>query len=228
MKAEVIGAASLLVLAATASWAYPGPLHATLPKEQDMVLSCGVDDALMVKDCAPQFPLPALAPSALVKRTQAFIELEKAIPEHLAGATPGSRVLVMIRRSLAAPLDEANPGRAVAPASPSTPPVVGPLWSVMPSSGDMSGYFPDRALRTATSGTATARCTVGPKGDLLGCWVAAEAPAEMGFAPAILKLSTFLQMKPEAKDGSATAGRAYAIQAAFDARTGKITLSDAQ
>jgi len=49
----------------------------------------------------------------------------------------------------------------------------------------------------------------------------------MGFGEAALKLSTFLEMKPDAKGGSATAGQAYSLHAKFDSRNAEIILSSA-
>jgi hypothetical protein len=227
MKLAALGSIGLFAFAAAGvSPAAAGyPLHGTLPKEQNIILLCGVDAAQMAKDCG--LP-PGMPPAALTKRTQAFIDMETAAPDRLAGATPGSHVLVMIRVALGVPLDASNPGRTGTPAQPGATPVVDPNWAIMPAQADVDGYFPDRALRTATSGTAAAQCTVGANGDLLGCWISAETPADMGFGMATLKLSTFIQMKPAAKDGSAAAGRPYALQAAFDTRTGRITLADAR
>ncbi len=186
----------------------------------------------MAKDCQPQFPMPVASADkrmeAFIQRTQAFIQVEAAAPDYLIGAAPGAQVLVMVRRSMAAPIDGANPGRATAPSAPSPTSVITPDWSGMPSHSDINGYFPDRALRMAISGDAKVRCTVGPKGDLLGCWVAAESPSGMGFGSQALELSTFVQMKPTAQDGSPTAGRAYILKASFDARTANITLSSGQ
>jgi len=163
------------------------------------------------------------------ERTKAFIDVETEDPDYLVGAPPGAKVAVMIRRSMAGQLDGTNPGRVPAPLPPVSASVVAPDWAVMPKPLDINNYFPERAQRTAVSGAAAVQCTVGPKGDLLGCWVAAESPLGMGFGFAALKLSTVVQMKPAAKDGSPTAGRAYTLYAAFDAvmhaRTANITLS---
>lgn len=218
-----IGVLTLMSMCASSAQAR-FPLTGTLPKEQKIFLLCRVDDMLMAKDCGPQSGSSA-ASARFSQRTLAFIQVETAAPDYLVGATPGTQVLVMVRRSTASPLDEANPGRAAAPASPAPMPVTNPDWGTMPNAGDLSGYFPELAERLAVSGNATARCTVGPRGDLLGCWVAAENPLGMGFGFAVLDLSTFLQMKPTDKAGSPTVGRAYALQAAFNPRTAKITLS---
>jgi TonB family protein len=225
MKHGILGSIGLISLAALGASPAEAryPLTGTLPKEQNIILSCTVSDALTAKDCSPQ---PGTVAS---QRTQAFIQVETGAPDYLIGATPGARVLVMIRRSTAAPLDNTNPGRALPPPTLALPPVVAPDWGTMPNRSDLEGYFPERAARTGVSGNATVRCTVSPSGDLLGCWVASENPSDMGFGRSTLKLSTFVQMKPAAKDGSPTVGRAYALQAAFDvdvqARTAKITLS---
>lgn len=198
------------------------PPPATLPREQNVILLCTVSDKRTAQDCGPQ---PGAVPS---QRVQAFIQLETESPDYLVGATPGSQVLAMIRRSAAVPLDNANPGRAPAPLRPPRASVVAPDWAIMPSPGDLEGYFPDLALRNGVSGTATVQCTVGVNGDLLGCWVDTENPPDMGFGVSALELATLVRMKPAAKDGSPTIGRTYVLQAAFDvnlaARTAQVTL----
>lgn len=197
------------------------PLGGGLPKEQDIILSCSVDDAHLAKDCVSPVGPPG---GALSKRELAFIQVEAAAPDYLVGATPGYRVLVMIRRSTAAPLDGANPGRAVAPTSSTPAPITDPDWALKPKSADMNGYFPERAQRMGVSGDATARCTLGPSGDLLGCWLMNQEPSDMSFGFALLRLSVLFQMKPMTKDGSPAAGRTYDLNARFDARSTNITL----
>ena len=213
---------ALLALAAPSA-AASYPLPDTLPKGERIMLFCSVSDALMARDCQLG---PGASAAAHDKRAAAFIQLETETPDYLAGATPGAQVWVIIRRALAAPLDAANPGRAAAPTSSAPAALIDPDWKTMPSARDIGGYFPDRALRLAISGSATVRCTVGQGGDLVGCWVAAETLPATGFGAALLLLSTVVQLKPTAKDGSPAVGRPYALQGAFDARTGKITLSD--
>jgi protein TonB len=98
----------------------------------------------------------------------------------------------------------------------------------MPSLVQLARYFPDIALRSGVSGTATVDCTVGVNGDLLGCWVDTENPGNMGFGAAALELSTVVQMQPAGLDGFPTAGRSYDLQAVFTvdpaARLAQVTL----
>ena len=226
----LFGALALVALSASPATARY-PLSGTLTKEADIVLVCTVSDTLMAKDCEPP-PWPPVQSDADRKRAQAFIQVETIDADYLAGATPGARVLVMIRRSTAAALDGVNPGRALAPPSPAPAAVTAPDWRVMPSAGDMVGYYPDREQRNGLTGSAAARCSVGAGGDLLGCWIVAGDHPDLGFGWVTLELSTLVQMKPAAKDGLPTVGRPYVLQAAFDldsqARRTKVTLSTGQ
>jgi hypothetical protein len=185
------------------------PSTSTLPEEQHAILLCTVSDLRAAQDCGP--PPGRVADP----RTQAFIQIEKESPDYVVEAFPGTQVLMMIRRSAAAALDNANPGRAPPSLKPAPPSVDAPDWAIMPSPAQLVGYFPASALRNGVSGTATVECTVGVKGDLLGCWVDTENPGDMDFGVAALELSTLVQMMPAARDGSPTAGRSYDLQAVF-------------
>jgi hypothetical protein len=220
----LVGALALVALAASPATA-GYPLVGTLAKEENIVLVCTVSDALTATECKPP-PWPPVQSVAASKRAQAFIQEEAINPDYLAGATPGARVLVMIRRSTAAVLDGANPGRALAPPSPALAAVTAPDWRVMPSAGKMAGYYPDREHRNGLSGNAAAQCTVGAGGDLLGCWILAGDHPDFGFGWVTLQLSTNVQMNPATKDGLPTVGRPYVLQAAFKAQSMKVTLSN--
>jgi len=215
MRRAILRSIGLLVLAAMgaspASAGYYVP--PTLRPEKRLVLLCTVSEALTAKDCGPQQDMPRPDDGGL----KDFLALEAQDPDYLAGATPGARVLVMVRRSLSAPIDGANPGRAPLPTSPAIGPIMEPDWAIMPPARAFDGYVPDRLMRMGASGSVTARCTVGARGDLLGCWIAAENPSDMGLGWSTLMLSTFVKMKPIAKDGSPTAGRTYVLQANFNA-----------
>jgi hypothetical protein len=216
LKLRLITPLALLVLASAwpaAAW----PPTSTLPKEQHRILLCSVSDTLQAKDCRSPYPQVGGDANTLIKA-------ESDAPDYLAGAHPGESVLVMVRRSMAAPLDEANPGRAVAPASPGTP-VTDPDWNLAPSRDDTSGYFPERALRLHMSGSALAQCTIGVHGDLLGCWVVVEHPPGTGFGEGVLTLSTLLQMKPLTKAGAQATGRPCIIRAGFDTEAARVILS---
>jgi len=212
---------SAVVLASAFSAKAEYPLPGTLPNEENIIMTCSVDSALMAKDCSSRPGAPA---APLTKRENAFIQVETSAPDFLTGATPGALVQVMIRRSTSSTLDASNPGRAVMPASP-MPPITDPDLATVPSPASTGGYFPDRALRMNFSGDATVRCTVGDKGDLLGCWVVNGHPAARDFGFAALHLSTLVKLRPTMKDGSPTAGRSCDLHAAFDVRSGQIALS---
>jgi len=203
---------ALSALAAPAlAWTPPKP---TLPNERHIILFCTVSDSLTATDCRPRPGKPASAGDTL---TQAFIAEETDHPDYLAGAKPGAGVWVMVRRSVKAPLDDLNPGRAQppVPAAPPPAPIHAPDWRIMPSAETLAGYYPDYAARNAISGAATAQCTVGPSGDLLGCWLASETPPDAFLGTTTLTLTTLVQLKPTTKDGSPTAGGVCAFRAGF-------------
>ena len=149
MRRAVLGSIGLLALAAldispVRAGYYVPP---TLRPEKRLVLLCTVSDALTATDCGPQHDMPRPDDGGL----KDFLALEAHAPDYLAGATPGARVLVMVRRSLSAPIDGANPGRAPLPTSPSASLITEPDWAIMPSTREFEGYVPDRLMVTGVS-----------------------------------------------------------------------------
>jgi TonB family protein len=67
---------------------------------------------------------------------------------------------------------------------------------------EMGGYFPERAMRMATSGAAVVQCSMATKGDLSDCTLLAEVPVDFGFGEATLKMvkGGYLSAKPDPAD----------------------------
>jgi TonB family protein len=70
-------------------------------------------------------------------------------------------------------------------------------------------FFPEEALRHNIRGLATILCTVSQDGSLTDCSIACESPTGHWFGEATLRMAPYLRLEPTAKDGSATAGRAF-------------------
>lgn len=211
-------AAFPLIVSSTAQAAFP--LTPTLRKEQNIILTCTVGPDQYAKTCKSDSRSAKTPPSP---REIAFIGVETANPEYLAGATPGETVLVMVRRSLAAQLDGSNPGRAIAPTTVASQPIVNARWATMPDRWSINGYTPERSQRMGKSGSATARCSVGSQGDLLGCWIAKESPTGWGFGYATLTITTFLKLAVMSSTDTNFDGKFCDVEANFGGSEVKLT-----
>ena len=78
---------------------------------------------------------------------------------------------------------------------------------------ELGGYFPERAMRMATSGAAVVQCSMAAAGDLSDCSILAEAPHDFGFGDASLKMakSGYLTAKPDAADRDGQAVRMVVV-----------------
>lgn len=76
-------------------------------------------------------------------------------------------------------------------------------------------FYPEIAQRLDLEGRASALCRVTPAGDLMDCVVPSEEPAGFGFAQALLRMASMMQVPSRAKDGSPTAGRQYLLNVGF-------------
>jgi protein TonB len=101
------------------------------------------------------------------------------------------------------------------PAPPATPRIVRADWLARPGPREFERFYPDAALRRSTEGGATLNCTVTARGDVTGCRVTAEAPANMGFGAAALKLSKYFRMRPQTADGQPVDGAEVNIPIKF-------------
>lgn len=178
----------------------------TIPGARSAVVMCDVTPEKMTAHCGGA-PEPALIRDVNVR------------PEHLAGAVPGTRVEVVVRRI---PGKRSDPARSVEPIDWAPPPpanapalIVDPIWRVLPSADQLKLFYPDRAYRLGINGDAAATCSVGPGGDLVGCWLTSEAPQDQGFGFALLKMTTCLQVEPVTKGGQSTPGRIIKVGAHF-------------
>jgi hypothetical protein len=83
---------------------------------------------------------------------------------------------------------------SVATAAPD--PAVAPRWLRIPSEAEISGSFPDNALRQGVGGEAMLKCFVAYDGALDKCVVIEDSPAGWGFGDAALGLApTFIMTK---------------------------------
>jgi protein TonB len=79
--------------------------------------------------------------------------------------------------------------------------ITNPQWSRRPQPTERD--FPDRALQSGTSGSATVRCTVQANGRPTGCQVVSEEPSGYGFGRAAVRVVERGQLSPRTVDGAA-------------------------
>jgi protein TonB len=93
--------------------------------------------------------------------------------------------------------------------------VTNPDWARRPTDDDIRQYYPDRATRTETSGSATLSCTVRANGTLEDCTIVSETPADYGFGGAALKLARIYRMRPKTADGASVEGGTVRVPITF-------------
>ena len=107
-------------------------------------------------------------------------------------------------------------GPAAAERQPPSPAMIdNPDWGRQPTLEDMAQYYPDRAQRTETNGSAVIECTVRGNGTLEGCIVVRETPENYGFRDAALKLARIYRMRPRTLDGVVAEGRKVRVTITF-------------
>jgi len=188
---------------------------ASIPGVRSSIIACQVTADELTANCGykpSNWWKPGPHDLAVIKDVNAH-------PIHLADATPGSQVEVIVRRDpgkrtdgtgSAEPLDWAPPPPVGAP-----PLIVDPNWRLLPPDNLLKEFYPERAVRMGIIGDATATCSIGPAGDLVGCWLSSENPADQGFGWSLLKITTYLQIDPVSKDGSPASGRTIKVRAHY-------------
>ncbi len=118
-------------------------------------------------------------------------------------------LLVMLSASAVS----ADPPPTTSAAAP--PQVKQPLWIRTPTGDDFARVYPQAAWENRVSGRTVMACKIAADGRLDPCTVTEEDPPNLGFAHAGLELATRFQMKPQDRDGFATAGRFIVIPIRF-------------
>jgi periplasmic protein TonB len=90
-----------------------------------------------------------------------------------------------------------------------------PNWLRRPTGDEMARAYPDRAIRLGVEGKAVLSCTVTAKGDVAGCRVTSETPADYEFGKAAQKLAKYFRMSPRTVDGEPVEGGQVSIPIRF-------------
>jgi protein TonB len=106
------------------------------------------------------------------------------------------------RQALSQPADAS----ATASPAPIGPSHIVPSWRSKATADDVMRVYPDRALRSRTSGIALIQCSVTEAGEMANCTVEQEAPTGFGFGEAALKLTPSFKMAPTTSQGSPVQG----------------------
>lgn len=107
-------------------------------------------------------------------------------------------------------------GFEVATAAPPIPVIGRPDWIKKPGAKEFARHFPERAIRTGTSGAATLDCRVAADGHVNSCRVVDETPMDYEFGSAAIKLSKYFVMRPRTEDGRPVDGAAVRIPLRFE------------
>ena len=79
--------------------------------------------------------------------------------------------------------------------------VVPPSWRTLPDSWIVRRYYPAAAAMQRVEGDVALSCAVTVEGHLEDCIVLTERPANSGFGPAAVALTSELRVNPRVEDG---------------------------
>lgn len=111
--------------------------------------------------------------------------------------------------TLVAPVDVTTPDSpAREPVATPTPAVItNPSWSRQPSAEQLMRAYPQRAIASDVSGSASLNCLVTPSGGVADCNVTRETPGGYGFGRAAQSLSRHFRINPRTVNGAAEGSR---------------------
>lgn len=90
-----------------------------------------------------------------------------------------------------------------------------PVWTAVPTVGDIQAAVP-KTEGGPNNARVTLVCDVQPGGSLTGCVVDREEPAGQGFGPAILTLASKFQVGPLSGEATPTVGAKVRVPVRFD------------
>ncbi len=115
---------------------------------------------------------------------------------------------VPVPSSQPAPKPPPEPAASAYTTPTALPPLINdPDWSVLPNRAEVSRLYPPRAFDAGMNGAATIDCIVATGGDVMDCHVIEEAPRDLGFGAASLKLADRFRMRATTRSGAPAAGR---------------------
>jgi hypothetical protein len=209
MNRSVAGLFGFITLVAAPEAKAWTPPPDTQPGMALVLVECSVTDQGLSSAC--QFINPI---NDEVERLKAGTELGflDAHPFPLVAANPGAQVQVLVRLKVS-PSSDGKGFDISAPESlystPSGPDITDPVWVVSPHGSWADGFVPERAMRMAQKGGASARCMATAAGVLVNCQVVQEAPKDFGFGQAALRLLQRVRMKPLSASRASIAGRPF-------------------